>query len=324
MIFDKIWVSPFLAIAPVVLLLLVRRVTNTGGFALADVRSFRAPARRTSAVAGVTALVAALVIGLAAILVRDPVDSVSALLPSGESTVVVLDVSASVSDLVYDEIARTLALLADTPDDSVRVGLVLFSDVAQVALPAGTLPRELKPFVRFFVPKTEDSARARPSFYRPAGPFAPAPINYILSPWFTDFGGGTAISTGLAAAREVIQAGGGAGHVLLISDLDNRARDARALTRELVTYARSDVSLEVVAVPPAIPAQRKMFERIIAGDAVVDSGSLRREGGSLDARGPGLPITFILLTVGLALLIAAREPVASPVDLGRQAQAGSV
>lgn len=311
------WLFPLLALVPVGALALIYRARRSVGLALADASSLATPARRTLTLAAATALVAALLVGFGATLLRDPADSVSKLLPSGESTVVVLDVSASVSDLVYDEIARTLTLLAETPDDSVRVGLVLFSDVAQVALPPGTMPRELRPFIRFFLPKTEPSARDRPSLYRPAGPFAPAPIGYIVSPWFTDFGGGTAISTGLSAAREVIEGAGGRGHVLLISDLDNRERDAQPLARELVEYARSNVSLEVVAVPPAVPAQRELFERIIAGETVVDSRSLRRAQDSLDVRGSGLPVAFILLTIGIALLLASREPLAAPLDLGR-------
>ncbi len=315
MITHGLWLFPLLAIAPVVVLLLLRRATRIRGLGLADAHALAVPARRTAAVAGVTALIAALMVGFAAVLVRQPSDLVSARLPSGQSTVVVLDVSASVSDLVYDEIARTLTLLADTPDDSVRIGLVLFSGVAQLALPPGALPRQLKPFIRFFLPKTEPSARDRPRVYRP---FAPnAGVNYIISPWFVDFGGGTAISAGLAAAREAIEAAGGRGHVLLISDLDNRETDARALARELVTYARNDVSLDVVAVPPAIPAQRELFERIIAGETVIDSRSLRRDAGSLDVRGPGLPIAFMLLTIGVALLLASREPLAAPLNLGR-------
>ena len=317
-----LWWFPLLALVPLVLVAWLHRRRRSGGLALADARALVRPARRATLIAGTTALIAALLVGLGAFLLREPADSVSALLEPGESTVVVLDVSASVSDLVYDEIARTLQLLAETPDDSVRVGLVLFSDVAQVALPAGTPPRELRPFVRFFLPKTEDSARDRPSLYRPAGPFAPAPINYIVSPWFTDFGGGTAISTGLVAAREVIEAAGGKGRVLLISDLDNRERDARDLARELVRYARTDVPLEVVAVPPAIPAQRELFERIIAGETVVDSRSLRREASSLEARSAGLPIAFILTAIGVALLLGVREPIAAPLDLGRTDSTG--
>ena len=317
------WLFPLLAAVPAALLYWLRRTARIGGLGLADAGALALPARRTSAIAGATALAAALLVGFGALTLREPDDSVSALLPAGESTVVVLDVSASVSDLVYDEIARTLSLLAETPDDSVRVGLVLFSDVAQVALPPGALPRELRPFIRFFLPKTEPSARDRPSRYRPAGPFAPAPINYIISPWFADFGGGTAISVGLTAAREAIEDTGGQGNVLLISDLDNRESDARALARELVTYGRGDVSLEVVAVPPAIPAQREMFERIIEGETVVDSRSLRRGRDSLEVRGPGRPIAFILLVVGVALLLVAREPLAAPADLGRPTTEGS-
>ncbi len=313
------WLFPLLAMAPVALLFLARRVRGAGGLQLADAAALAAPARRTATLAGVTALLAALAVGLAAVLVREPSDSVSALLPASESTIVVLDVSASVTDLVYDEIARTLTLLADTPDESVRVGLVLFSDVAQVALPPGTRPRELRHFIRFFLPKSEPSARERASRYRPAGPFAPAPIKYILSPWFTDFGQGTSISSGLRAARETIEEAGIGGHVLLISDLDNRAADQRELTRELVTYARNGVSLDVVAIPPGVPAQSELIERIVAGETVVDSRSLRREDRSFEVRAPATPIAFILLGVGLALLLAAREPLAAVLNLGNPA-----
>lgn len=313
------WLFPLLALVPAAALLAVRHVGAPAGLGLVDAGSFSRAARRTTVLAAGLAALAALLVAFAASVVRQPTTSVSALLSSEQSTVIVLDMSASVSDLVYDEIARTLTLISRTPDDSVRVGLVLFSDVAQVALPPGTRPRELEPFIRFFLPKSEASARDRPSFYRPAGPAAPAPISYIFSPWFVNFSSGTAISSGLVAAREAIAQTGQSGRVLLISDLDNTAADAAPLSRELSAYAREGTSLEVVAVPPAVPAQREKIERALQEDVVVDSGSLREEQGSFEVRGPGLPAGFVVLVVAVALILAIREPLAAPVDLGADA-----
>ena len=129
------WLFPLLALVPAAVMFGARRLAPSGALVLADAPHLRAPARRTALVAVALATAACLLVALAAILVRKSANALSSLLRPGESTVIVLDMSASVSDLVYGEIARTLSLVSDTADDSVRVGLVLFSDTAQVALP---------------------------------------------------------------------------------------------------------------------------------------------------------------------------------------------
>ena len=314
------WLFPVLALCPVVVLVVARRAAGPPGFALADAPALAPAGRRTAAVAAGLTLCACLLLAVAASLVRESGSALAALVPQGQSTVVVLDMSASVSPLVFDEIAKTLILVSETSDDSVRVGLVLFSDVAQVALPPGTRTSELKPFIRFFLPKTEPFARERPDYYRyvSGGGGTPSEIRYIDSPWAGTFGAGTAISTGLATARETLQGSAeSGGHVLLISDLDNQARDGPELTRELLTYARQGISLDVIAVPPAIPAQREVFERVLVDGSVVDSSSLRAANDSLAPMGPGVPIAFIAVVGFLALLLAVREPAASVIDLSR-------
>lgn len=315
------WLFPVLALCPAVALVLAHRIARPPGFALADAPALAPSGRRTAVVAAGLALCACLLLALAASFVREPANALAELLPKGESTVVVLDMSESVSPLVFDEIARTLTLVSETSDDSVRVGLVLFSDVAQLALPPGTRTSELKPFIRFFLPKSEPFAPERPDYYRYVAGGAggtPSEIRYIDNPWVGSFGAGTAISTGLAAARETLRgsAAPASGRVLLISDLDNQARDAPELTRELLTYVDESISLDVIAVPPAIPAQKEVFEGILDEGSVVDSSSLRANERSSIPRGPGVPIAFLVVVGFLALLLAVREPAAAVVHLG--------
>jgi hypothetical protein len=306
------WAFLAAGLAPVAALALARRAVVVRGVGLADASSLSPVARRTELAAAALAVALAGALALAASLVRTPASTIGPLVPTSRTTVVVLDMSASISEFVYAEFARTLTLISSERGDA-PIGLVLFSDVAQEALPPGTPARELRPFIRFFEPLREASARARPDYYRPGGPSAPAPVTYVLSPWYATFGGGTAISTGLAAAREMLGRDGVRdGAVLLVSDLDDKREDRAALTRELVAYALEGLRLDVVAVPPAYRETRELYESLAGSTgSLVDSGTLR----ALDDRDRAadrLPVGFMAVVVLVALLLGAYEAGAAP------------
>lgn len=312
-------VLPAVALAAV-LLALVHRRRRPAAVPLAGAGALGRPVRRARAIrAGLVAALVAL-LALAVALVREPQDRFGSLV-GGRTTVVVLDVSASVSDLVYEEIARTLGGIVQGADESSRVGLVLFSDVAEEALPPGTPVRELAPFIRFFQPKHEPSASRKPSYYRAAGPTAAPPTAYPLNPWFRKFSGGTRISTGLEAARLALARDGFAGgRVVLLSDLAESGDDLPRLTGELVRYARDPrLELRVVALPPATSAETAFFERILGErDAVRRSTELasarKPDGTPVGAFPTWLVVVAALFTAGLA----AYELLARPLSWSRE------
>ena len=290
-------------------LVLARR--RSSAIPLADAPSLARASRPTALVRTGLVLVAVGLLSLGAALIRSPASPADAVLSEGtRSTVVVLDFSASVSDLVYTEIARTLRAIESWAGESRRVGLVLFSDVAQEALPPGTKARELRPFIRFFVPKRERITRGRPSVFRDAGPGAPPPTQYPLSPWFATFSGGTRISTGLALARQALQReGASSGRVVLISDLADAEDDIPRLTSELVAYGREGIELRVVALPPATERDKEFYRRVVGEQAsVVTPAALRT-----DVRAPrtlsraAVPLGFALVVVLLGVALAASE-----------------
>jgi hypothetical protein len=311
-----LWILVAVALGPLAVLVVLRRLASPPALALADAAALAPAARRTLAVRGALAVVLATLVAGAAATLREPEDPVGELLPGGAATVVVLDVSASVSDLVYHEIAETLGLLASAPDRSARVGLVLFSDSAYEALPPSAPASELRSFVRFFQPRTSPDERTVTvagigslGSTRQFGPtVSQGSLNYIMSPWFRKFSGGTSISTGLAAARAALADTGARGRVLLVSDLDDTFSDEGALAQELATYARERIPLEVVALPPATAATVKLFRNVL-GDAttVRTSSSLRSGAASAAARAPALPVAFMVLAGLVALALALHE-----------------
>jgi hypothetical protein len=305
------WLYPLVAVAPMAVLAGLHRFRPARGLELADAASFSAVGRRTRAARTCAALTLALIVAAGATLLREADGPAGGLLPDGATSVVVLDVSASVSDLVYHEIAETLRLLSDVPEGGGRVGLVLFSDTAYTAIPPGAPASELRPFVRYFVPRgsAEDvPARQRLGIGIRDRPFGPGVsqdvLDYVNSPWFRRFSGGTQISTGLVNAREALERAGIDGRVLLISDLSDAEGDRPRLAQELAVYAARGIQLDVVALPPATAATARLF-RDILGDAgsVVPSARLRAQA----ERGDGVPVAFLALVGFAALLIAVDE-----------------
>ena len=315
------WIVPLAVAFPAAAIVVLRR-TRTPSLPLADAPALGGSARRTAAVrTGLAACLVALLAVTSGVAGR-PDEPMSGILGEGSATVIVLDVSASVSDLVYQNIARTLQGIVEAAGDGRRVGLVLFSDVAEEALPPGTRAEELRPFIRFFLPRPEPGVRRKPPLYAAAGPGAPPQIPYPLSPWLRTFSAGTRISTGLAAARRALDRdAAGGGRVVLLSDLAEAEEDVGALTHELLEYARRPgLSLSVVGLPPATDQETAIFERILGErQSVVSAASLTADRAS-DGSPPGrFPAWLVVLVALLGLALAVNELLAQPLSWRRPA-----
>lgn len=202
---------------------------------LADAPALGAAARRTTVV---RLALAAVAIGAALVAfssARHPGTRELVPLASGGNTIVVLDLSASISTDTYAQIGATLSTLARSDG---KLGLVLFSDQAYEAMPQGTPARDLVPLARLFVVPQQTSPG-----------FAPAiPPN----PWTASFSGGTKISAGLTLAHTLAVASPGApSQVVLVSDLSDDPGDLTRLGSILLAYRRDHVPVRIVGLNPA-------------------------------------------------------------------------
>ena len=162
---------------------------------LTDAPALRGAARRTDAIrVALAAILLALVVAIA-VLAGHPRVPALHVLPPGSNGIVVLDLSASISEDTY---ARIGATLSDLASSNGRYGLVVFSGTAYQALPPGTPAAELKPLVRYFTLPPQKTPGFIPTF----------PPN----PWTDTFSAGTRISSGLELAHTLaLQRAGAAG-----------------------------------------------------------------------------------------------------------------
>lgn len=283
------------------------------GIPLFDVRNLTEPVRRTAIVRW--ALAAALVATLlaAAWLSRSPGESAVRVARGGESGVVVLDMSASIGS-ARRRLTEPFEYLAATNQE---FGLVLFSSVAYEAIPPGTAAAELRGFLRAlspfpnvcvareFTPCPPGSRRVEPD-----SPEFEEIRRGSVTPWVESFRGGTKISTGLRLAREMLKRHGQERRgTLLISDLDDSLLDLPALTRELITYKREGIPLNLVALAP-FDEDRFFFERLVGKEAFVDRADLappRLVEERNRAERAGVPEGLAGLALLLLMLLGANE-----------------
>jgi hypothetical protein len=188
---------------------------------LADSAALRRPARRTR-VLGIalgTILVLLVLLFAAATRARAVGDDV---LPPGANAIVVLDLSASTRSYA-GPISNTL--LALTKDGRRHLGLIVFSDSAYLALPPSTPVEGLRGWLDLFQLHREETY-----------------------PW-SNFSGGTAISSGLTRAYEVIKQDHVAHpHVILVSDLIDDNSDVGRLASIVAQYRQDQIDLRIVSV----------------------------------------------------------------------------
>lgn len=254
---------------------------------LADAPALRRPARLTLLV---RTLLAAVAIGAAIAFValsRHPQTRSVVPLAHDASTIVVLDVSASISSDTYSRIGGTLAAVARS---GARIGLVVFSDGAYEALPPGVPASDLSPYVRYFTLPPEPQNGAAQAF-RP-------------NPWSTTFSGGTHISSGLELAHAIAVAQPERASVLLVSDLDDDPSDITALSAVAAAYQRDHVPIRVVGLNPS-PQDVALFQRLLGGRLPVLQAPTLDQVPAHDAT--AFPWALLALALLAAGALAARE-----------------
>jgi hypothetical protein len=283
---------------------------------LADLRALLDPARRTTLVRWLLAGGLVVTVVVAAILAQRPASSEVTLVEGGRSGMVVLDLSASIGS-PRQRIVEPFEYLADTGQE---YGLVLFSGTAYEAAPPGTSGAELRGFMNALSPYRDVCIVQRlparttcPAHTRRVdadSPEAERIENDSETPWTDSFRGGTRISAGLVLARQALER-----HdmkergVLLISDLDDSGLDVPALTRELITYNREQIPINIVALSP-YDDDRFFFERLVGPEAFVDRADLS-PANLVDeqerAERAGVPEGLTALALLLLMLLAVNE-----------------
>jgi hypothetical protein len=281
---------------------------------LAEAGTFAAPLRRTRALrlGLAVALAAAAVAALAAAWALRPTRP--AILPSGTTGVIVLDVSSSVGVRTHKQIAHTLARAAQTRD---RYGLVLFSETAYEALPPGTPSAELRRFERLFRPVSEVSTKPGANGLVPLGGSEEGETvagdrsaRFPASPWRNDFSAGTRISEGLRLALRILDRDGiEDGSVLLVSDLDDDRQDIPSLTQALLEYRVEGTPLKVVGLS-ADPRNRTLFARLLGSADPITAAPVAET--TLDTPPPAYdrrraPVWLAAAAGALLLLLALNE-----------------
>jgi hypothetical protein len=217
----------------------------------------------------------------------------AAFVPEGSSTIVVLDLSQSVTDATYRRIANTLTKLGESGGS---LGLVAFSDVAYELFPPGSPPDEIKPLIRYFRPL-------------PGFDVTVFGVPYPRNPWNAVFSGGTSMSSGLELAHQLIKRDKIVRpSVLLLSDLDTAASDQSQLTRTLANVRTEGILIRVVPLFPTAD-DRQYFSRLVGAENMITPSRLaavrkRKTEGTLEGQNPE---TLALLAGLLVLTLAVNE-----------------
>ena len=264
-------------------------LARRGATRLGDLPRLTQPAWRTTFVrAGLALALAGTLAGLA-LLARSAGSGRAAVLPVGAKTgVIVADMSASVAGPTFERVATVVRGLVAANQ---AMGLVMFSDVAYELLPPNSPPSALEQFVRFFVP--EKVQKGQPLFGE--------------SPW-SQFSGGTRISTGLVAGVNALRrAHVTHGALVLISDLNDAQDDREPLVAEALALRKEHVPIRIVPLN-ASPQNVGLFSQLFGSNVFVNVHAFRHQG-----KNRVLPVSatspWALLTVGLVFigLLAANE-----------------
>ena len=264
-------------------------IHRRGATPLGDLDAISRAATRSSLIRVGLALALAGTLAVAVLAARSAGTGRAAVLPAGADTgVVALDMSASISGPVYARVATTLQGIVAANQ---AIGLVMFSDSAYELLPPNSPPTALTQFIPFFVPVTY--SHGNPIFQQ--------------SPW-SQFSGGTRISTGLAVARHALRSAGVThGAILLISDLDDSAGDQPALVSEAIALHRAHIPVRIVPLF-ADPTNRRFFASLFGESAFVSPRAFTHTATRhQEAVAAALPWALLGLGLLLVLLLAGNE-----------------
>lgn len=226
---------------------------------LADAPRLIAVGRTGRILAAVLAVLAVLLAAVFVLWSRHPRTHTIVPLPSNADTVVVLDLSASISTDTYSRIGGTLQALSDSGR---RFGLIVFSDEAYEALPPGTPSADLAPLIRYFTLPQQTTPGFIPTFPR--------------NPWARDFTAGTRISAGLDLAHRLALETSHPATVVLVSDLSDAPSDLTRLTTVLLAYRRDGIPIRIVGLNAA-PADIAYYKQLLpSGTAIVAAPTLQQ------------------------------------------------
>ena len=252
---------------------------------IGDLPSLRGPARRTRVVRGVIALALVGLLSGAVVAAGSSHRSRSEIVPSGTTSVLVIDLSKSIINRELRRVGATLRRLiaTDTP-----VGLVVFSDVAYELLPPGSSASALVPMLRFFTPVHGD---------------------FPENPWQATFRAGTQISPALELAHDMLLRDHVEnGSIVLVSDLETAPSDFVLLTKTLTQLRKEHVQVRVV---PLMTTQRgrNLFRSLVGPGYLLSVPNVASLGTVRVRRtlSGGIPIALLALGGVLLLGLAANE-----------------
>lgn len=203
------------------------------------------------------------------------------LIPSGTTGMLVLDLSASVSE---GGLEATVEKLSSTDE---RTGLVVFSDGAYELLPPGSPSRELASLLRFF--------EIRPDGTLPKNPWE-------------EFRGGTRISEGMSHAHAVLlREGVTRGSIVLVSDLEIGPDEIARLSEVLAVIRTDGFDVRIVPLAPR-EEQRALVEQLLGSTSFVREPEQRAvRTAEEDRLASAAPWLYLLAAVLLLLLLTANE-----------------
>ena len=248
-------------------------------------------ARRTTAVAVALAVALVALVLVTAWAARHPHTDSATALPVRSGDIIVLDLSASVSQDTYSRIGETLKGVIATGG---RYGLVVFSGVAYEALPPGTPASAFRPLVRYFTLPEQTTPGYAPTF----------PPN----PWNTTFSGGTEISSGLYLARSLLLENKlRHASVVLVSDLHDDPEDRNRLNEIVAQYQREGIHVRVVPLGASLE-DAAYFSKLTSTalkDAPVPTATPSPTPAALAPSSSSFPYALVLLVAAAACALAA-------------------
>jgi von Willebrand factor type A domain len=260
-----------------------------GATRLGDLTQLARQAERTTLVRIGLALALAATLAGAVLLARSAGSGRAAVLPVGAKTgVIVLDMSASVSGPPFERVGAVVRSLVAANQ---AVGLVMFSDVAYELLPPNSPPSALQQFLRFFAPRSVSNG---------------SPV-FGASPW-SQFSGGTRISTGLVAGQDALRrADATHGALVLMSDLNDAQDDRDALVSEAQALRQARIPIRVLPIN-ATPQNIQVFTNLFGANVLISPQTFKST-RKRRVEPIAAPSPWALLAVGLVLvgLLAANE-----------------